>query len=435
MVRVLVVLLLVVTATGAAMADGAPSAAASEIFDLDDPLLGRGWTRDDLASADVSGDGRADLVLVSRHRGTTLWILERRGEEFTVAYRHTWPGGMGALAVGDPDGDGHNEVMLIVTEHEPLAKRVETPLYVIGRSSARSEGPATYHQEWSGAIWTVEGRIAPASISCVRLLDQTLIAVGARREVRFFRWTGTGYAERPDMRIDLMQLVPEGQMQEGSSVFYRFTSGIGLVKGMASLGASAEGPRLALAARDVVSDNSGGAVVVLKWQDGWKREALFSTSQKPRRLAAGDVIPGGSPELAVVTESEMLLSQHLLIYEEQGEQWVERWRRIGMTREGEPSTSVGGLDFANGGRTLALAANTYRRDVLFQSASLDLYRWQGEKGVVCQAQVPSESRLLALATYRDWKPGQDAIIVIEEGGIGRLIPVPPIDGEAANGEE
>ena len=440
-VVVLVLVLLVVKATGEVMDDGAPSATArSVLFDLDEPSLRGRWTRGVLASADMSGDGRADLVLASRHVGgefgtgpasVTLWILERRGEGFAVAYRNTWPGGAGDLAVGDPDGDGQNEVVLIVSEYEPQAKRVETPLHVIGRSSARSEGGSvTYCQEWSGAVWTVEGHIPPASLTCVHLLDQTLIAVGAKHEVRFFRWTGSTYAEAADKRIDLRQLVPEGQDHDGWPGFIRFGPGIGLVTGLASLGASAEGPRLALAACDVVSDTGGGAVVVLKWQHGWKLEALLPTSQKPKNLVVGDLVPGGSPELIVATDNDMYLTEGLILYEERDQQWVERWRR-GPTGEGKPNLDVGGLDFANGGRTFALAANTHLAEE-FQSASVDLYQWQGHKGVVGQAQIPCESRLLGLATYPGWKPGEDAIVVIEEGGIGRLIPVPAAAVEASH---
>jgi hypothetical protein len=128
----------------------------------------------------------------------------------------------------------------------------------------------------------------------------------------------------------------------------------------------------------------------------------------------------------------MYLTEGLILYQEQGEQWVERWRR-GPTGENEPTLGVGGLDFANSGRTLAVAANTYSSEE-FRSASLDLYQWQGDKGVVCQARIPCDSRLLALATYPNWEEGRDAIIVIQERGIGRLIPLPRADGEDTSGE-
>ncbi|UCC67495.1 MAG: VCBS repeat-containing protein, partial [Armatimonadota bacterium] len=203
MVRVLVILALGMALAGRVGADGDPSATtASPLFRLE------GFERGKVAVADISGDGRADLVLVSRHvagesgggpGSVTLWILERRGDGFIVTHEETLPAGAVDLDVGDPDGDGQNEAVVVVTDQQREPRRIRTRMYVIGRSPARTDAQQPgYCIEWSSAVWTVEDHIGGGTVRCLELFAEPLVAIGREREVRFFGWTGSTYAEVAD---------------------------------------------------------------------------------------------------------------------------------------------------------------------------------------------------------------------------------------------
>jgi hypothetical protein len=421
MTRLLALLLLAVMVGGQLGQDEAPPVlTAQPLFDLDEELLRGSWTSAELVAADVSGDGPADLVLAGRHvsgegpASVAVWILERRGDEFVAAYRNTWAAGLIDVSVGDGDDDGQDEVVVLVGEWQPAQARVAGRLFVIGRARDPDEGqPARYSVEWSS-----EPLEDFTAVGCFDLPGPDVVALGGYREVRFFGWTGSRYAEVADRRIDLMQLVPEGY--EHQPGFSTFGPGIGAVEGMAVIGAGG-GSQLAIAARDRVSDTGGGAVVVLHWQEGWQVEALLATRLKPQPngLAAGDVVPGGGPEVVVRVASDMWLAEQLILFESAGGEWVERWRR-GRTGEAPPNLGVGGLAFANGGRTLAIGANRYEHEA-FESAGVELWQWVSGEGLVEQVSIPCDGRLLALAVLEDWRDGQDSVVAVQEGGIGSLI--------------
>ena len=436
--RVLGILVLGVALAGRVGADGDLSATtASPLFRLE------GFGRGKLGVADVSGDGRADLVLVSRHdsaegqAGVMLWILERHGDGFAVAYQTTfaaWPDIDPShlsydLDVGDSDGDGRGEAVVLVKEWRPAPGDFRTRLQVIGRTPATSQQQeGSYSVERSSAVETGMSN----TVRCITLLDQPLIAVGGRCEVRFFGWTGSTYAEVREKRVDLYRLVPRGH--ERVTGFWDFGPGIGLVEGIVPLHVSPKEPRLAIVARDMMSDVGSGALVVLAWEGEWKVDDLVVTHRFPSRLAAGDLIPSGSPEL-VVTEWDNADMINVVLYENQGEQWMERWR-LGPQGEGkQPRIGVAGLAFANNGCILAMGVDHYKSRMEYESTSLDFYEWKTNEGVSLRARVPFDRHLLAMATYPRWEGSRDAIVVIEEGGIGKIALVPTAGVGVANAAE
>jgi|GEM_PF-5765507 len=384
-------------------AESAPSdgltLSSQPLFDLPEAFDGVS-SIDKVFLQDVSGDGKADLVLLTDPG--KLIILEKAGSGFQLAFQKAWDMQRSELAVGDVDDDGRNEIIVSATRWVP--DKVSR-LYVLRKSENRD-----YETVWASP----ELPYTISSLDCLRLGRQTFIAAGSITEVRFFHNTKQAFEEAADRRIDLRQLVPEGYSNPAYPDFPVFGPGIGLVTGFVSFDLPSGESRLALTARDYVSDTGGGALVILRWKKSWQVEQVLPIKRYPESLAAGSFLPGNAPSLLVKTADNADM-ENLILFGRRNGQWTECWR-TGPQREDESRLRTAGFSFTDKGKLLAVAANHFAGENNFQGAKVTLYQWQND-GMKTSAQLAFSKPLLALIPVPDKK--QTRFIVIQAGGLGQ----------------
>jgi len=426
MMRIITIAILLACGLASAATAGESRPVGRAIFDLNRAGF-PGASSAKLLAADVSGDGVRDLVVADLSpRRAALWILEGGRTGFALGYRKAWARSRVVdLDAGDVNGDGADEIVLCLIHPTNGGAHLETRLHVIGRAPQPSRDRGAYCIAWASPP------VSPCTVRCLRLGSDSVIAAGGMYEVRFFRCSGGTYAEVPEQRIGLKQLVPHGRQRPGGTRrpedavrFFAFGPGIGVVEALAMLETSPGRQRLAITARDVLSDHGSGAVVVLAWKDRWVVEDVIVTKRQPERLVVADLVANGRPQL-IVTEWDNADVENVVLYARQGQRWVERWR-LGPQREEHPRFQIADIAVADR-RVLAVARNVYDSRDSFTSASVDLYsRKEGHS--VRLARIPCDRRLLALVSGSQSGHVTHTLIVLQDNGIGRAIDLASFTG-------